>query len=531
MNRRRFLQAATTLPASGALAAPRPHKAPFRVLFSNDSTNILSCVSPYHQKRQPLSTEMIQATVDEVAGVDVHMLQPGLCWVPWWKSRSYPTAEHYRWVKETAGVDPDAFGRYLLAGNDLVQVFIDRCRLRRQTPFVSFRLNDGHMLENLGTKNPGAVWVSRFYAEHPEYRIGTDLLRWEQRVHNWAIPEVRDHKFGFLRELCEGYAIDGLELDFLRHTSLFRLDQTPPRERARIMTEFVARVRRCLDETARGGRRRWLCARVPCFLSGHEPLGVDLPAFVEAGLDMINLSGYYFTIQQTDLAAIRKTAPRASVYLEMTHSAWNGREVKGKYDSFPFLRTTPQQFYTGANLAYARGADGVSLFNFVYYREHGGAGRGPFHEPPFEVLGRLGDRKFVAGQPQWYVLSKSWSNATLLGPRPLPKTFKAGQRQTFALDLVSRPSRGDALFRVRFPIEAGARRWTVEANGVKLEPVAFVAKPIDHPFDACLGEAAEFACFACPRRALKAGVNEFAVTLGEGGPAVVEYLDLAYPNG
>ena len=34
----------------------------------------------------------------------------------------------------------------------------------------------------------------------------------------------------------------------------------------------------------------------------------------------------------------------------------------------------------------------MSAFNFVYYREHGGAGRGPFNEPPFEVFKHLGPR-------------------------------------------------------------------------------------------------------------------------------------------
>jgi hypothetical protein len=530
MHRRHFLQAAAAFAPAASLAATRRPKAPYKVLFSNDTTNILSCVSPYHAKGQPITSAMVEATVDEVSGVDVHMLQPGVCWIPWWKSRQYPVEEHYRWLKQKTGLGPDVFGKYLLAGNDLVQVFVDRCRARRQAPFVSFRLNDGHHLENVDTRNSAAVWVSRFYAEHPDYRIGTDRTRWEQRVHNWAIPEVRDHKFGFIREICEGYAIDGFELDFLRHCSFFRLQETAPRERARIMTGFVARVRQCLDATARNGRRRWLCARVPCFTSGHEPLGIDLPAMVEAGLDMVNLSGFYFTIQQTDLAAIRKTIPKAAVYLEMTHSSWNGPPIAKGYDSFPFLRTTPQQFYTGANLAYARGADGVSLFNFVYYREHGSAGRGPFHEPPFDVLKRLGDRRFVEKQPQWYVLAKSWGDTTLLGPRPLPQSFKPGQRRSFALDLAPSRRGGNALFRLRTVQDSSRCRWTVTVNGAALERTGFVSKPIEHPYNATLGQASEFACFTCPRKLLKAGVNAIAVTLEEGPAVSVEYLDLAFPR-
>jgi hypothetical protein len=61
MNRRHFIQAAAASAAMPLLAAaPRP-KAPFRVLYSNDTTNITSCVSPFHAARQPLTQAMIEA--------------------------------------------------------------------------------------------------------------------------------------------------------------------------------------------------------------------------------------------------------------------------------------------------------------------------------------------------------------------------------------------------------------------------------------------------------------------------------------
>ena len=82
------------------------------------------------------------------------------------------------------------------------------------------------------------------------------------------------------------------------------------------MTEFVARVRRLLDRTQRHGRHRWLCARVPCFLEAHEPLGINLPAMVEAGWEMVDLSGYYVTLQQTDLPVMMREERARSVYME-----------------------------------------------------------------------------------------------------------------------------------------------------------------------------------------------------------------------
>jgi len=59
-------------------AAQAADKAPFRVLFSNDTTNIISNVSPFHKRGESFRPEMLEASVDETAGcVDVHMLQPG----------------------------------------------------------------------------------------------------------------------------------------------------------------------------------------------------------------------------------------------------------------------------------------------------------------------------------------------------------------------------------------------------------------------------------------------------------------------
>ncbi|MBM4082161.1 MAG: hypothetical protein FJ278_20820, partial [Planctomycetes bacterium] len=441
LNRRQFLGTSAGAALLAGLPklsadAPRP-RAPFRVLFSNDTTNILSCVSPWHKKGEPFRPEMLEATVDEVAGtgVDAHLLQPGLGWIPWWKSKVYPAEEHYRWFQQRTGAEPDSFGKYMLAGGDLVKVFVARCRQHGQAAFVSLRMNDAHHLENADAKDRSAIWSSQFYVAHREHCIGQDPARGEQRVLNWAIPEVRAHKLAFIQELCENYDLDGFEMDFMRYYSLFQLDKTTVEQRRGIMTGFVRQVREALDRTARGGRRRWLCARVPCYLAAHDALGLDLPALVEAGLDMVNVSASYFTVQQTDLPAIRRSVPQAAVYLEMCHSIWNGKRPPGRgYDTFPFRRATPEQFYTAAHLAYARGADGVSVFNFVYYREHGGPGRGPFAEPPFHVFKGLADPAWLARQPQHYFLASGWGNPFVRPPVP-PRKIEPGKPTTFTLDL------------------------------------------------------------------------------------------------
>jgi hypothetical protein len=239
---------------------------------------------------------------------------------------------------------------------------------------------------------------------------------------------------------------------------------------------------------------------------------------------MVNLSAHYFTQQHHDLAAIRKRVPRAALYLEMCHTTMTGQAMgPGRGDIRQYTRTTDQQFYTTAHVAYQRGADGVSLFNFVYYREHGHPGRAPFDEPPFHVLEHLGDPDWLARQPQWYVLAKAWNT-------PLPKRFAKGQTHELTLDMApTEHQKADGWLRLRTAADSSQCRFAVAVNGTGLAPTDYVRKPLDHPYEAGLGEPGQYACFRCPRAAAVDGPNRIAVTLEAGPATTLECVDLVLP--
>lgn len=492
----------------------------------------MSCISPYHVLGEPISDQRLRATVDEARGVDVHMLQPGLGWIPWWRSELYSADDHYGYHQREYGQKPNSCGRYLLAGGDLVKTFVEHCRKTGVVPFISYRLNDGHhsreLAQSLERGTPSQN-MSRFYWEnYQRYRIGPDPNDWSQAVFNWAIPEVREHKFRFLREICTNYDIAGLELDFMRHWNNFDVERTTTRQRCEIMTAFVARVRQLLDETSRRGEYRWLCVRVPAWADVRECQGVDLAAFAAAGVDMVNLSASYFTKQAVDLAAVRNVIPNTPFYLEMTHTTITGRAMAGS-GTQPYRRTTDEQFYTTAHLAYTSGAAGVSLFNFAYYRYHAMPELGPFNEPPFHVLPKLSEPDWLARQPQSYFLS-AWPSRPKTAAAQLPAVVKPGQ--TLELELPMSPTShqsDDGILRImaQEPISAGT--WQVSLNGARLEPRPFVAKPIAHPYEGFLGTAEHYACFICPRSAVQTGRNSISVTLLEGRAAKLIYLDCLLP--
>jgi hypothetical protein len=527
MKRRHFIQ---TLAATPLLAVESRSKVPFRVLYSNDTTNITSCVSPFHAARAPFRKEMLEATVDEVSGlVDAHFLQPGLGMVPMWPSKVIDLREHYAWINERYQQKPDSFGRFVLDGGDIVKVFIDRCRAKGQAAFISFRMNDAHHKEFVDPKpgdKPGSsigMSVTRFYAEHPEYRIRPGSLRGADLVQNFSIPEVRAQKLALLRELCENYDFDGLELDFLRFYSYFRTDETPLEQRRAIMTELVKDVRQML------GSKRWLCARVPCYLPALDVLGLDLKALVEAGLDMVNASSHYFTTQQHDLSVIRRQTQGAALYFELCHTIWKGDKVTAGYDVFPFRRATREHLHTAAHLAYSRGADGISLFNFAYYRQHGqGVGRGLFGEPPFEVVSALRDPQALAQESQHWFLAPGW-RAPGMKPLALPRLVKPTQTATFHFDLAA-PAQGWR-HAMRIRIQADKSITDAEClatfNDESIPSTSDISEPFAVPYPSMLAMPDELRAWLIPANLLREGRNFFSVSLKSGEPFSLQFVDLA----
>jgi len=472
-------------------------------------------------------------------GIEVHMLQPGFGYVPWWKSQVYPFSEHAKFVQERFGspMPKGGWAEYMATGGDMVAAFAKRCREKKLAPFVSLRMNDCHGHEMLlgpqGPRNETAwATLAPLHVEHPEWRLGSDVSKWSDRHLNWNIPQVRQYKLRLIEEICRQYPLAGFELDFMRFPQYFDVKETSREQRVAIMREFIGRVRRILDETAPSGQRRWLCVRVPAFLAAHDALGIDLAAWVRAGVDMVNLSYFYFTAQGGDLAAIRALAPDVALYVEMCHTTRVGPlvGVKGGYDNFSYRRTTAAQFYTTAHVAYERGLDGVSAFNFVYYREHGTGARGPFCEPPFEVFQHLGDRAWLARQPQHYFLAETWDQPHV-PDRALPKRFQPSQTHRFALDMAP-PTGGwpkPGRLRIQASEDLGNSRWNCRFNGQELAETPDRSEPYANPYPALLGGPEHHRAWLVPPGLPKDGANQIELTLHEGSSSKIVFLDLAMP--
>jgi len=539
MKRRAALKCLPLLGAAPLVSVARADwAAPIETIYSNDTTHIFSCLRPGKRRATTFTDELFTGSITEAAGVDAHFLQPGLGWIPWWKSQIYSAADHYKWLRETHGVKGvDKIGQYMLEGGDLLETLVKTCSVIGVKPFLSFRLNDGHHVGDLAKAlkegHPTAKMSRHYWDNYERFRIGSDFENWDEAVFDWAIPEVRDHKFALIEEACANYDIAGLELDFLRHWVRFKSD-LPEEERREITTDFVRRVREMLDRTTttRDLPPRQLCIRVPANPEVRPEQGVDLAALVDAGVEMINLSNSYFTWQDDSVAAARReVGDNVSIYLEMTHCTMTGKATNGS-GTQPFLRTTDEQFYTTTRMAHEQGATGVSLFNFPYYRYHVTEDIGPFHEPPFHILAKLKDRDILSQQVPSYFLS-SGRKDRILGERTLPVIMNRREDYVFEMP-VSQTMKvaSNGILRLRSDEVISDRELEVLCSETVLKEIEFIKKPLPHPYDETwLGTAEDTRCFAFPNESLDGGATvPITIRVLAGIRVRLIYLDLTFPG-
>ncbi len=523
----------TALLVAPLLQAKKPQ---WKMIYDNDTTNLLNCDSPFRDTKAPrvFTDEMVRMSVREAAipGMGAQILSPGLGWVPWWKSEIVPLKKHEEWFEAYYGKKPNVGEhRYLLAGGDMVDTFVDECHKLGQAAIISYRVNDAHFKEfayNKEAYNPAfAHSTSQFYVEHPEFhRVPGGRNHWNDLVHNWTIEAARQHKLDIVSELIRNYpAIDGVELDFLRHGFFFP-DDTPMQQRVAVMVDFIKKVRAVLDEMEKkDGKYRYLGARVHAYNMYNlwENLGFAPKAWQDAGVDFFNLSPNYATSQQgTSIAEVRDLASEAAIYGELTHTADTWTMVKLGYDDNHYRRLTKEMLETTARIYYARGADGVSFFNLAYYRAHGSnrEKKGPFNEPLFKEMSILADKQALDNSPDAAYFFTRGHNAKF-------SANAKGTTKTYWMDMVPARGNGPATLRLLVLSEKEATHgeldapekvkregWVVKINDVPLSPVknTWGAYPLKTEIKAGFNKAEQYVAFSVPANLLEDGPNKVEIS-------------------
>jgi hypothetical protein len=368
-----------------------------RFIYNSDGVNI------FIDKKPPMSPEDVYAYVDEIAGTQVttFFICPNYCMPMLYPSKvtemigSLMSDEQWAEAKRV-GSEPEGKGsleramtnlRGLVdAGHDPIGLIVNRAREKKMEVFITLRLNEIHDVQNADS-----LLVSRFWRGHPEWRVGklgdeihpkfTTIIggnpenpvspivaSWFPGALNFAVPEVRALRLAELRESCERYEIDGIDLDFQRFPIYFPQGEGP--EHTATMTGWVREVREMAREVGeQRGRPLIVSARILAKPEQNLAIGLDPVTWANEGLvDFLVVSHYLRNDFTLPIGEFRKMVPQSM-------PLYGSIEVESKIDNYRNI----------ARRLWEDGADGILLFNFFTDRHRFGK------EPPFDLLDELGD--------------------------------------------------------------------------------------------------------------------------------------------
>ena len=301
---------------------------------------------------------------------------------------------------------------------------LERCRRRGISPWVSIRMNDAH--DAPLAKSP---LHSQFYLDHPEYlRYRKRFNSWHDRCLNFALAPVRDHAMALIKEVCDRFDMDGLELDWNRFCGHFREGEEA--EGGRQLTEWMVEVRKVV----RAAEKKWkhaitLAARVPARPEVSLGNGLDAVTWAKRGLiDHLIVAPFWATTDfdipvERWLELLDGTGVGVTAGLEILIQPYPGAER---------LPNTPERRRGAAMAHLARGSQGIYVFNY-------------FNTPkkyPF-LLEEMGSVETLKGKDRSYLVT--YVDIPLSGkpvPPALPRTLAPGDAAEFRLFIGPKPIQG-----------------------------------------------------------------------------------------
>ncbi len=261
----------------------------------------------------------------------------------------------------TDGVAPDhkwpRHARILFdKGVDPYRVWIDRCREKNLSVWLTMRMNDMHQAEDFDNFQHSSFW-----------RENIDLWREPYHEHgsalNYAYKEVREYQLAFVKELLERYDPDGIELDWMRIPN--HLTPRKAYEERFHLTAFMHEVKRLVQKWSRKrGHRIGISVRVPAHPDACAGVGMDAIKWAQQGLiDLIVATPFYFSsdfdipfdLWKKRLQDVKRVIPVIGG-IESTARPWIYGTPVGN---------TLSTLYGFATVGHLRGADGFYLFNWM----------------------------------------------------------------------------------------------------------------------------------------------------------------------
>ena len=288
-----------------------------------------------------------------IEGIDFLEVQKGN--IPFKTSKLYQSASEFvgyenRLAMYKRGEDPHA-------------AMIDKGHQLGIDVYASIRMNDNHFSgmqpdEMADSKNPS---LSDFRREHPEYLLGNRTSEWFALSYDFSIAEVRQHRFDSIKEICELYDWDGVELDWQRHA--FHFDEDYGYRFRYTLTDLQRAVRKLTDDISKKrGKPFYLAARVNGYVEMCNNIGYDIETWVKEGLvDILIPAGGADTETEAEVDKFKEICEGTDVVVYPGFDS--GVSQMPAYSEGAYIKD--QMRTRGlASRHFARGADGIYIFNW-----------------------------------------------------------------------------------------------------------------------------------------------------------------------
>jgi len=184
-------------------------------------------------------------------------------------------------------------------GKDALEIMIETARAHDLEIFYSNRMNDWH--DSFST-----ALLYDIRREHPEWSLSTEEegrkyqypdVRSAWSAWDFEQAEIRNLTVEALREVCQTYDIDGIELDFLRGTVYFAPTmKLEPVEQKHldIMNDMMRQIRTMSEEEGlKRGRPILIAARCADDLELSRSIGLDVETWLKEGLiDILQIGSW-----------------------------------------------------------------------------------------------------------------------------------------------------------------------------------------------------------------------------------------------
>lgn len=252
--------------------------------------------------------------------------------------------------------------KFIADGEDHTKLAVEAARSMNKKIYIGYRAEAFQ-----ATPSFEDYFTSRFYRAHPEYRAydrdGTPAMRL-----SYAVPEVREHIYGILREVLQ-YQPDGIEIIYFRGLPLMLWEdafsnrfrekygadaktvlENDPRLyelRGEIMTGFMRDVRKLLDDVQKeqGRKQRYeLMTAVVHNENDNRKFGLDVETWVKEGLvDKISIfpAAFHTDIRKpVEMKWFKKITAGTNVKVYPMMVAW-------RLSSYEDTIKAAQEYYAG----------------------------------------------------------------------------------------------------------------------------------------------------------------------------------------